>query len=124
MNEQTEKLIRELAEKLGTTVDHLWGVLIRQAGISGITNLIVCAAWAAMLVWGYKLIRRKTAVPPKTKENEWPHAEWDAGDGQALAWAIWGIATIITALVVGCNLEYIIGALANPEYWALKQIVR
>ena len=123
MNEQTEKLIRELTDKLGTTAEHLWGVLIRQAGISGTINLLVCAAWCALLVWGYRLVRRKTTKPPKTKDNEWPHSEWD-GDGAGLAWAIWGIATVVTTLVIGCNLEYITGALLNPEYWALKQVVR
>lgn len=123
MNEQTEKLIRELADKLGTTAEHLWGVLIRQAGISGTINLLVCAAWCALLVWGYKLVRRKTTVPPESEKDKYPHAEWE-DEGMAIAWAIWGIGTVITALTVGCNLEYIIGALANPEYWALKQIVR
>ena len=29
MNDKTEQLVRELAEKLGTTVEHLWGVLVQ-----------------------------------------------------------------------------------------------
>lgn len=33
MNEQTEKLLREIAAKIGTTGEHLWGVLIQQAYI-------------------------------------------------------------------------------------------
>ena len=123
MNETTDKLIRDLAEKLGTTADHLWGVLCRQATISGITNLFVIGVWAVMLVCAFKFVRRKTTAPPKTEEDRYPHAEWD-DEGKAIAWVILAAATIITTLIVGCNLEYIIGSLLNPEYWALKQIVR
>jgi len=123
MNETTEKLIRDLAEKLGTTADHLWGVLCRQAPISGITNLLVIGAWATLIIWGFKLLSRKTKTPPKTEKDPYPSAEWE-GDGMALAWAIWGIGALITMLVVGCALEGIAGSLLNPEYWALKQIVK
>jgi hypothetical protein len=123
MNETTDKLIRDLAEKLGTTADHLWGVLCRQATISGITNLLVIGVWAALIVWGFKFVRSKTTAPPKTEEDRYPRAEWDE-EGKVIAWLILGAATIITVLVVGSNLEYIVGSLLNPEYWALKQIVR
>ena len=40
MNDQTLELIRDLAEKLGTTTEHLWGVLMTQAFISGIGDVI------------------------------------------------------------------------------------
>ena len=39
MNEQTTKLITDLASKLGTTTEYLWGVLIKQALYSVITDL-------------------------------------------------------------------------------------
>ena len=40
MNDQTLELIRDLAEKLGTTTEHLWGVLVTQAYISGVGDVI------------------------------------------------------------------------------------
>lgn len=122
MNETTDKLIRDLAEKLGTTADHLWGVLCRQATISGVTNLLVIGAWTALIVWGFKFVIRKTTVPQKTEENRYPESEW-CEDGKVIAWLILGAATIVTALFVGSNLELIVGSLMNPEYWALKQII-
>ena len=122
MNETTDKLIRDLAEKLGTTADHLWGVLCRQAAISGVTNLLVIGVWSILLVCAFKFVRRKTLTPPETESERYPSADWE-GEGGAIAWVILGAATIITVLIVGCNLEYIIGSLLNPEYWALKQIV-
>lgn len=120
MNEQTEKLIRELADRLGTTAEHLWGVLIRQAGISGITNLLVCAAWGALLAWGYRFLRRKTTAPLATALNPHPRAEWDDQDW---IWLVFGFVVAVVALVVGCNLEQIVGSLLNPEYWALQQLL-
>ena len=122
MNETTDKLIRDLAEKLGTTADHLWGVLCRQATISGVTNLLVIGVWAILLVCAFKFVQRKTTTPLKTEEDRYPRAEWDE-EGKSVARVVFGAATIITVLIVGCNLEYIIGSLLNPEYWALKQIV-
>ena len=122
MNETTDKLIRDLAEKLGTTADHLWGVLCRQATISGVTNLLVIGVWAILLVCAFKFVQRKTTTPLKTEEDRYPRAEWNE-EGKAVAWVVFGAATIITVLTAGCNLEYIIGSLLNPEYWALKQIV-
>lgn len=109
MNEQTGKLIRELADRLGTTAEHIWGVLVRQALISGITNLIVCAAWCVFIAWGYRLLRRKTKG-------------WET-EGLALAWSLWCIVAISMIIIAGCSLESIVAALINPEYWALKQVI-
>jgi hypothetical protein len=39
MDERTELLIRELAAKLGTTADQLWGAMTRQAPISAFISL-------------------------------------------------------------------------------------
>jgi hypothetical protein len=39
MSEDLNKQIAELANKLGVSLDHLWGVLIRQAYIDGISSL-------------------------------------------------------------------------------------
>ena len=42
MDEKFQKLIEALAAKLGTTAEHLWGVLVRQAPISGAVDLVLC----------------------------------------------------------------------------------
>lgn len=122
MNQQTEKLLRELADKLGTTVEHLWSVLIRQAGISGVTNLIVIAVWLVILVWGYKLVRRKTKRPAKTDENKYPEAEWDDGVN-LVAWGAFALAAVFTIMTVGTSAEHIAASLLNPEFWALKELI-
>jgi hypothetical protein len=120
MNEQTEKLIRELADKLGTTAEHLWSVLIRQAAISGITNIIAILLWAWFAFWSFRLVRRKTTEIKS--EGGYFSAQW-SDEGAALAWGIWGIGTFVIVAITGANLESIAGSLLNPEYWALKQII-
>src|ERR1022692_2993172 len=119
MNETTDKLIRDLAEKLGTTADYLWGVLCRQAPISGITNLVTIACLIAFIVWSFKLVKRKTTTPPKTETERYPEAEWE-GEGKAIAWLVWGLATTGISIWIAASLEIIVAALLNPEYWALK----
>jgi len=123
MNEtQIIDALRELAAKLGTTSEYLWQVLIRQAPISGTVNLLVCIAWAYIAVWGFRLVSAKTKLPPKTKDEPHPSSEWD-DEGRVAAWILWGIYTLVGTIIAGCSLEYIVGALINPEYWALTQVL-
>lgn len=123
MNEQTSQLIRELAEKLGTTSEYLWQVLIKQAPISGAFNLLAIAFWVVLIVWGYRVVKRNTKKPPVTEADRYPSAQW-CDEGAVIAWIIWTLAILWIAIVAGCNLEMIIASFFNPEYWALKQILK
>jgi len=120
MDEKFQKLIEALAAKLGTTAEHLWGVLVRQAPISGAVDLVLCVVIAAVTVWWVALVKRKTTCPPETKTNR---AEW-RDEGAFLAWivtVIFGVLALISAIV---SAQGIVAAFANPEYWALKQLVK
>lgn len=124
MTETTEKLIRELADKLGTTTEHLWGVLVRQAIISGLTKLVIIVLWVSFMIWGYRLIIRKTKTPPKTESDQHPDAEWGSRDEGFIAWLIWSFLALWTLVFVCCEATDIMAALFNPEYWAIKQIIK
>ena len=124
MDEKTLQALTALAAKLGTTAEYLWGVLLKQAPITGVVDLLVCAAWIAGVVAWAKFVKRKTTKPARTGDDQYPSAEWSDEAGVALAWASVVVAAIITALVVGSELSTIVAALANPEYWALKQILK
>lgn len=122
MDNKTELLIRELAEKLGTTGKHLWGVLVQQAAITAVTDLLVFAGWAVLLLFSFRFVLAKTTAPAKTEEGRYPRAEW-TGDRATMAWFAWCWACAIAAVVAGKNLSTIVGAILNPEFWALKQII-
>ena len=124
MDEKTLQALTALAAKLGTTAEYLWGVLLKQAPITGVVDLLVCAAWIAGVVAWAKFVNRKTTKPARTEDEQYPSAEWSDEVGVGLAWASVVVAAIITALVVGSELSTIVAALANPEYWALKQILK
>ena|SRR3990172_1238060 len=123
MNDATTALIENLANKFGTTAEHLWGVLLHQAPISGAIDLIgsVVMMWAAVRWVGF--VTRKTTKPPKTEANRYPKAEWD-DVGTGLAWAVTAIYLIITGAVVIGAAKVIMAAFFNPEYWALSHFLR
>ena len=105
MNEETATLLKELAEKLGTTSEYLWEALLRQAPISGTVDLLILAGW----VIGLMLMFRKLK-----KLSDKDYIE--------LLWLGWGLLAIIVAFAF-LMLSNIIAALINPEYWALKQLL-
>jgi len=40
MNDKLQNVLAELAAKFGTSVDHLWGVMLKQAVLSGIGSIV------------------------------------------------------------------------------------
>lgn len=124
MDDKTLQALTALAAKLGTTTEYLWGVLLKQAPITGVVDLLVCAAWIAGVVAWAKFVKRKTAKPARTENARYQSAEWSDEFGAGLAWMSVVVAVGLTALTVGCELSTIVAALANPEYWALKQILK
>lgn len=115
MNENTEKLIRELAEKLGTTAEHLWGVLIRQAPITAITDLLESGILAAVCIVGGKYLLRWHKKLQESGDTDHP--------GFLMLYLGYLCLLVITIICVLCNVSEIANAFLNPEYWALKQIV-
>ena len=123
VDDKTLQALTTLAAKLGTTAEYMWGVLLRQAPITGAIDLAVMVAWVTMAVLLLRLVRRKTTKPAKTEEDRYPSAEWHE-EGAVLAWAGAIGFALITALIVGSGLSSVAAALTNPEYWALKQILK
>jgi hypothetical protein len=115
MDDKTLQALTTLANKLGTTAEYLWGVLLRQAPLSGAIDLALVAAWAAACFWMVRFVRAKTAGDDPV---------WMDEAGRALAWAGVWFACLGVALIGGSVLTDAVTALANPEYWALRQILK
>lgn len=112
MNEQTVKLIQELSDKLGTTAEHLWGVMVRQAPISGVIGLLIDVAAILLLMIGWKKL---------SKIN---FDKWDDDFGKGALYAALIVATLVSIIGIASSLPTEISGIINPEYWALKQILK
>lgn len=111
MNHETLALVEKLATKLGTTAEHLWAILVRQAPISSTVDVVVSCTMSVALYFAIRRLR-KTLIS-HTDEFE----TFTAGIVCLLVSVI-----LITYAIVGLDLT--IAGFFNPEYWALKQIIK
>ncbi len=118
MNEQTVQLIEKLASKLGTTSEYLWGVLIKQAPISATINLVYFVFVILAGVGLYKLHKRFC------KEVEGGDSIYSEGEEAVVVPMVIGVIIwIIIALITFFSLGDVFNGFANPEYWALKEVL-
>jgi hypothetical protein len=122
MKELTE-LLGQLAAKLGTSVEKLWAVLLKQAPISGTIDLLICIGMVIFSVWAFRFVKDKTAKHEMVKDH-WRsiEAEWE-DEGAFLSWVAVGAFFLLTIICVDSEAEIIMAAFFNPEYWALTKIL-
>lgn len=109
------ELLQSLADKFGTTVEHLWGALVKQAAISASLSLITSCLLVVCAIALFKFIQKKTVAP------EHAYAEWRE-EGAFIAWASFAIFSTLSFTIVIGSLDIIAAGFLNPEYWALMQI--
>lgn len=124
MDEKTLQALTALAEKLGTTAEYLWGVLLNQAPISGVTDFAVMLAWCVAIVIWTRIVHKKTAKPTKQEGSQYIKAEWSDEFGVFSSWVSVFILWFVFAIIAGESMSMVIAAIFNPEYWALKQILK
>lgn len=115
MNENLQNALATLAEKFGTTVEHLWGVMLRQATISGILSAIVIVMMLGIIYGYYRAFKWYTHT------NKYD----DIYEIATPVLAIIGVAlTIGSPILFILEAENMLTALLNPEYWALHQLLK
>lgn len=112
MTPQIEQLITELSAKLGTTAEHLWGVLIKQAPIEAAVSLgIILSVWGLTVLLSFFTWRA-----------------YDKGNGDTEMFCFLLIVSVIMGIisffVTGASINEVFSGFLNPEYWAFKQIIR
>jgi hypothetical protein len=115
--EELTPLLEKLAEKLGTTTDYLWGVLIKQAPITATVKLVYLALVIIGGIALYKIHKRLC------REVDGCNGYFEFGE---LAMAPMVVATIIWAvLFIICFFQIgtIVTGFFNPEYWALDEVM-
>jgi amino acid transporter len=113
MNENTRKLIESLAQKLGTTSELLWSVLLKQAKIQAITTLFQIGL---IIVFGLILYHLHIKFL-----NEYRYEEHDS-IGIIMTTALAFFAVLFFAAFF--SIDSVINGFFNPEYWALDQVLR
>ena len=99
-----------LAAKLGVGAEYLWEVLISQAGVRVIQNLMIIAfVLVCVVVWSV-CFRHLVA---QEDENHW-------GWGPTI---LLGLLLVIGAVGAGVLAWELPGLILNPEYWAFQQIL-
>lgn len=119
MTEQIMEGLRQLAEKLGTTVEFLWGVIIKQQYVEPIYGLVafVSLLSASVLFYKvYKIAHKKKLIDPPPK--------YDTNTAEVME-TIALVLVSITIVSAGAALVFSVMEavdLLNPEYAALKDI--
>ena len=114
MDIKTEALMRELADKLGTTVEHLWGVMVRQGPIQGVVELLLLAGMVGIIVALWRAVRAKISGDDP---------EWDCDEMVSAICCSLALISLIAAAITFAVLPMAITGILNPEYWALKQLL-
>jgi hypothetical protein len=120
MNNQLQKVLSELAAKFGTSVEHLWTVMVYQAKISVVVDLFQYLIIAIIGV-GLVVAHRKLAkVIPGNRSSNNSYEEYDPA---IPIMCVLAIAWIIFAAIAFFSVGDTLTAAFNPQYWALKQIL-
>jgi hypothetical protein len=130
---QTEDIgayIKELAKQLGVAAEHVYGVLIRQQYVEGVSYLIKAGIWLAVFIslWCFVIwLWRKYAIPffNKTDEEDIATSEEVGliGSVMTIGTVALGIITLFTFIWIVGLIEDGVQHLLSPEYFALKEIM-
>jgi hypothetical protein len=110
MNPELLSRLDALAAKLGVASGQLWEILIRQARLDAINDIVwglvqVAAIWFLVRL-GYRKIKAD------------PHG-WD---DWIMAYILGGLACFMMSVFAVINLSGAPIQLINPQYWAFRQI--
>jgi hypothetical protein len=117
MDERTAELIERLALQLGTTAEHLWSVLVVQARVVAVqdivTGLLLCVGlWFGVRAarWLWAEIRRERGA-------------YDDPMGYVLGFICLLIGEAVTGVFTISLFVEASTCAVNPEYWALRQVL-
>lgn len=118
MNEQATKLIEQLAQKLGTTSEYLWGILLKQATIDATITLIQCILiWLGVIVF-YKFHKYFS------KKEDRTYSIYDRNETICATMVIASFIMGVMLIISFFSINSIISGYFNPEYWALNEILK
>ena len=111
--EQLTNLLAQLAEKLGTTVEHLYQVMMAQTAVEG----QLAELWMGIWLWGGIIFLVIAIIMLLVSASN----DFEA----AGAWAIFFILADIVVATLGYYEMYSkwLTLTQNPEYWVIQEIL-
>jgi hypothetical protein len=120
MSEDLSKQLADLADRLGVSLDHLWGVLVRQAYIDGVSSLattVVCVLLGIVVIYAFLRLRRKFKDRP-SQDSLPPFGVLM----EPFGFVIVGVVLLFIVLVACDNLYWTVSDFVNPEFYALRHL--
>jgi hypothetical protein len=119
--EQLAPLLGNLAIQLGTTMEHLWGVLVCRAWVAVVSNMLCMGMFLAVGLIIYKAGKRIT----RRMENDsgyWANQyDWK---GANVAVTVIGLVVVVAAIIPFAFALYAAFIAAyNPEIYALDKLL-
>ncbi len=113
LQEKIANLLETLATKLGTTIEHLWGVLINQAHVQVFKNIFIIITLIIVNTfvgkYAFGLFKGKSLN--------------DNDDFYPILILIIFITLLVSSSIYGIRLTIdTFDAALNPEYWAFQKI--
>jgi hypothetical protein len=119
MNEETLALIDKLATKIGTTGEHLWGVLLKQAPISSTIELLILLSTVFFTYRFSKYVRKHTK---RYNEEGGYNAECWCEEVRMVSLIALGCSYFGIILYLMFGFTDMLSGFFNPEYWAFLKI--
>lgn len=123
MDTNTALILEKLAEKLGTTTEYIWQILLNQATISAWTNISI---FVFLILIGLGLFFLHLFLKNKRKIDGVMDTYYNSIHGD-MWFSIIGFSSImwflITTIFFFCSIDGVINAFVNPEYWAMDKLL-
>lgn len=111
------QLIETLAAKLGTTVEYLWAVLLKQAFVSATISVIFIAF---TIICGIFLFAFHLQF---SRQQDSRYSIYEESDTTCIVMGLLGIVYVGLFIGAVINVENVIIGYLNPEYWAVSQLL-
>ena len=113
--EKLTNLLEQLSEKLGTTTEYLWGVLINQAKVEIITFLVMLSILILTSIFYARYIKWLF-------DEETDHTG-DSEITHSIIVTTLGVFNLVYFIFIVTLIPKFVSAIFNPEYWAINEIL-
>lgn len=122
LGKELKEALAPLAEKIGQGAGHVYALAVREAFITGVASGIYCVLSLVVFITCMVVITKTwkkhlLAVAEKEKQD------WNNGE-QILCTALGSCFGLIALILFFANINTVIHYLSNPEYAALRDLVK